>query len=171
MSADRDALLESLLVEARLRELVAQYANVIDWLDWDRLPDLFWPDARFDFGMFKGNFAEYSSFVVALEESYRRRLHLFAMPAIRIAGERARIDVGCVIVCRTDDPVPGIDDVFYGRYLLEVEARQGEWRISSLTYVLNLFDRRPRLEDDRVGPMNFGDDLAPSHALAVSAKR
>jgi hypothetical protein len=46
-------LLENLIAEARLRDLVAEYANVIDWLDWDRLADLFWPDAKLDFGMFR----------------------------------------------------------------------------------------------------------------------
>jgi hypothetical protein len=170
MNADREVLLENLIAEARLRDLVAQYANVIDWLDWDRLADLFWPDAKFDFGMFKGGLDEYRRFVVELEESYRRRLHMFTMPVIRVTGQRARVDVGCIIVCRTDDPMPGIDDVFYGRYLLEAERRNREWRLGRLTYILNLFDRRPRSEDDRVGPMNFGDDLSPVHPFAVPAE-
>jgi hypothetical protein len=162
-----DAAIAALLSKARLSELVAEYANLIDWIDWDRLDGVFWPEARFDFGMFKGGFAEYRSFVAELEEGYSRRLHMFALPAITLAGDTARIDAGCVIVCRTDDPAPGIDDTFWGRYLFTAECRAGEWRLSGLTYVLNLFDRVERQADDRGGPMTFGDGLSPAHPLAA----
>lgn len=162
-----DAGIEALLAKARLGELVAEYANLIDWIDWDRLTSVFWPEATFDFGMFKGDFAAYRTFVAELEEGYARRLHMFGIPAITLSGDRARIDAGSVIVCRTDEPAPGIDDTFWGRYLFTAERRGGEWRLSGLTYVLNLFDRRERQADDRGGPMTFGDGLSPSHPLAA----
>ncbi|CCA91397.1 nuclear transport factor 2 family protein [Novosphingobium sp. PP1Y] len=162
-----EVALADLVARARLTELVAEYGNLIDWIDWGRLDAVFWPEAKFDFGMFKGNFEEYRGFVAQLEESYARRLHMFAIPAITLAGEYARIDAGSVIVCRTDDPAPGIDDTFWGRYLFEAECRKGEWRLSSLTYVLNLFDRAERATDDRTGPMNFGDGLSPKHPFAT----
>ena len=50
MTADQAALLDRLVAEARLRDLLASYADVIDWLDWPRLDSLFWPDAAIDFG-------------------------------------------------------------------------------------------------------------------------
>lgn len=159
--------IEQLITKARLAELVAEYANLIDWIDWGRLDAVFWPDATFDFGMFKGDFAAYRKFVAELEEGYARRLHMFGLPSITLTGERARIDAGCVIVCRTDDPAPGIDDTFWGRYLLTAEKRGEEWRLSGLTYVLNLFDRTERQIDDRGGPMNFGDGLSPRHPFAL----
>ncbi|WP_380876275.1 hypothetical protein ACFB49_08020 [Sphingomonas sp. DBB INV C78] len=161
-----DAAITALLAKARLGELVADYANLIDWLDWGRLDALFWPDAQFDFGMFKGDLAAFRGFVAELEEGYARRLHMFAMPTIMLAGDRARIDAGSVTVCRTDAPAPGIDDIFWGRYLFGAEQRNGEWRLTGLTYVLNLYDRIERTADDRGGPMNFGDGLSPEHALA-----
>ncbi|EJL23769.1 nuclear transport factor 2 family protein [Novosphingobium sp. AP12] len=162
-----DAAIEALVAKARLGELVAEYANLIDWLDWGRLDGVFWPEATFDFGMFKGDFAAYRKFVAELGEGYARRLHMFGMPSITLSGDRARVDVGCVIVCRTDDPAPGIDDVFWGRYLFTAERRGGEWRLAGLTYVLNLFDRTERQADDRGGPMTFGDGLSPQHPLAA----
>ena len=161
------AALDALLDRARLAELVAVYALLLDWVDWDGLDALFWPDAHFDFGMFKGDLGAYREFVVALEEGYARRLHMFGLPAIRLAGDRARVDAGSVIVCRSDAPAPGIDDIFWGRYLLDAERRGGEWRLSGLVYVLNLFDRAPRAADDRDGPMNFGDGLSPRHPFAL----
>lgn len=162
-----EAAIENLLAKAQLTDLVAEYANLIDWIDWPRLDAVFWPEAQFDFGMFKGNFTEYRKFVAELEEGYARRLHMFTLPSISVSGDSARIDAGCVIVCRTDEPSPGIDDTFWGRYLLTAERRDGEWRLSGLTYVLNLFDRVVRAADDRTGPMNFGDGLSPKHPFAL----
>lgn len=159
--------LAELVDRARLTELVAEYANLIDWIDWPRLDAVFWPEALFDFGMFKGDYGEYRGFVAQLEEGYSRRLHMFGLPAITLSGDTARIDAGCVIVCRTDEPAPGIDDTFWGRYLLTAERRAGEWRLSGLTYVLNLFDRVERQADDRGAPMNFGDGLNPAHPFAL----
>lgn len=162
---DVDAL-DILSAKIRLGELVAEYGRLIDWLDWDRLDDVFWPDAQFDFGMFKGDLAAYRTFVRDLEEGYARRLHMFAMPSIRIAGDRAQIDAGSVILCRTAEPFPGIDNHFWGRYLFTALRRGGFWRLSTLTYVLNLFDLRARTTDDRGGPMHLGEGLSPYHPLA-----
>lgn len=165
-----DRTLEELLSKSALTGLIAEYANCIDWIDWKRLDDVFWPDATFDFGMFKGSFDEYRKFVVELEEGYARRLHMFALPSIRLSGDTAQIDVGCVITCRTDDPAPGIDDTFWGRYLLGAARRDGVWKLSSLIYVLNLFDRVEREVDDRSGPMLFGDGLSPDHPFALTRR-
>lgn len=161
------AALAALLDKARLTDLVAEYANLIDWIDWDRLDAIFWPDAMFDFGMFRGDLAEYRAFVVQLEEGYARRLHMFGLPSIRLSGDSARIDALCAILCRTDTPAPGVDDSFWGRYLLTAERRGGEWRLSGLTYVLNQHDRVERQADDRGGPMHYGDGLSPRHPFAV----
>ena len=81
--------LTTLLAKARLGELVSDYANLNDWLDWDRLDSVFWPDSRFDFGMFQGGLDAYRTFVAELEEGYARRLHMFGIPTITLAGETA----------------------------------------------------------------------------------
>ncbi|MGF7154243.1 nuclear transport factor 2 family protein [Novosphingobium gossypii] len=164
-----DGALAALIDKARLTDLVAEYANLLDWIDWQRLDTVFWPDATFDFGMFKGDFAAYRAFVAELEEGYARRLHMFGLPSIWLTGDTARIDATCAIVCRTDAPSPGIDDTFWGRYLLTAQRRSGEWRLSTLTYVLNLFDRVDRQADDRDMPMTFGDHLGPDHPLAAAS--
>ena len=153
--------------ESEISALIAAYADVLDWLDWDRLPTLFWPETQFDFGMFKGDYAAYAAFVKTLEESYRRRLHMFAIPVIRVDGDTARADSGSVIVCRTESKDHDIDDIFWGRYLFNAQRRGGEWRLSGLTYVMHLLDSRRRESDDRGGPMHFGDDLTPQHPFAA----
>lgn len=161
-----DPTIETLFARATLQDLVAEYAALMDWIDWDRMADVFWPDAWFDFGMFKGDLAAYRDFVCALEEPYARRLHMFGVPTIRIDGDRARVDAGSLIACRTADPAPGIDDTFWGRYLFDAERRDGEWRFVRLTYLLNLAERVERTLDDTAGPMNFSEGLSPAHPLA-----
>lgn len=157
---------DKLVSRACLQDLVADYAGLMDWIDWDVLDRVFWPDAQFDFGMFKGDLAAYRSFVQMLEEPYARRLHMFGLPVIRIDGDRARVDAGSLITCRTAEPAPGIDDTFWGRYLFDAERRDGEWRFSRLTYLLNLAERVERTIDDRAGPMNFSEGLSPIHPFA-----
>lgn len=152
--------------EADVSALMADYAHAIDWLDWARLEPLFWPDATLDFGMFAGTLDAYMDFVRTLEEGYRRRLHMFAVPVVQVTGDRARIDAGSVIVCRTDTEGFGRDDMFWGRYLFDAERRNGVWRLSCLRYILNLVDMRDRVADDRGGVMTMGDDLTPAHPLA-----
>lgn len=157
--------LQWLLDEAALRSLLARYGQILDWLEWDSLDTIFWPGAQLDFGMFKGDYAAYRDFVVALEEGYRRRLHMFAMPTIRIDGASARIDAGSIILCRTDNDAHGVDDAIYGRYVLRAERRDGVWKFIDLVYLLNLFDHRERDADDRSGPMNMADDTTLAHPL------
>lgn len=164
-----EADLERLVTGAALQDLVAEYAALMDWIDWARLDAVFWPDAQFDFGMFKGDLAAYRDFVAALEEPYARRLHMFGLPVIRIDGEKARVDAGSLITCRTAEPAPGIDDTFWGRYLFDAECRDGEWRFVRLTYLLNLAERVERTVDDTAGPMNFSAGLSPTHPLASRA--
>lgn len=158
--------IQRLADRAALQDLVAEYAALMDWIDWDRLDQVFWPDAQFDFGMFKGDLGAYREFVAALEEPYDRRLHLFGLPVIRIDGDVARVDAGSLITCRTAEPAPGIDDTFWGRYLFDAERRDGTWRFVRLTYLLNLAERVERCVDDTTGPMNFSAGLSPSHPLA-----
>lgn len=161
------ARLKRIADESEITALIAAYADVMDWLDWDRLGSVFWPEAQFDFGMFKGDYAAYDSFVRTLEEGYRRRLHMFAIPVVRVNGDTARADSGSFIICRKDNDAHGTDDIFCGRYLFTAERRNGEWRLSGLTYVLHFLEQRPVPADDRGGPMHYGDDLDPSHPFAV----
>lgn len=161
-----DGALDQLITRARLQDLVADYAGSMDWIDWDLLNRVFWPEAQFDFGMFKGDLAAYRSFAQTLEEPYARRLHMFGIPMIRIDGDRARVDAGSLITCRTAEPAPGIDDTFWGRYLFDAERRDGEWRFVRLTYLLNLAERVDRTIDDTTAPMNFSEGLSPAHPLS-----
>ena len=166
MNDNSEDELRLLADEAALRRLVGRYGEVIDWLDWDRMTDLFWDDAAFDFGMFKGNLAEYREFVVNLEEGYRRRLHMFTMPVIDVKGDSGRVDVGSIIVCRTDNDAHGVDDVFYGRYLFPAERRGGVWKLCGLTYLFSLIEHTEREFGDNGMPMNFAEDMVPAHPLS-----
>ncbi|RVQ69505.1 nuclear transport factor 2 family protein [Croceicoccus ponticola] len=161
---------EELRGRVRLQDMVAAYSGINDWLDLHLFDTLFWPEAQFDYGMFKGDLTETKVFVRDLESGYLRRLHLSGIPVITIAGDEARIDAGSIIKCRTAEPAPGVDETFWGRYLFSAERRNGEWRFSKLTYVLNLYERAERRDDDAAMPVNFGDGLDAAHPFRSLAR-
>ncbi|NBC38073.1 nuclear transport factor 2 family protein [Novosphingobium sp. FSY-8] len=165
-AADRDAL-AGLIARATLTDLLADYGQVMDWLAWDRLDAIFWPEAQFDFGMFQGDLSAYRGFVTTLEEGYTRRFHTFGLPVIRVEGDSAWVDTTSIIVCRTEDPAPSIDNCFWGRYLLRAERRDGVWRFIHLTYLLNLIERTEPVMDDSGLPMHFASGLSAAHPMAA----
>ncbi|WP_246604931.1 nuclear transport factor 2 family protein [Aquisediminimonas sediminicola] len=152
--------------ESAIRDLLTDYTDAVDWIDWQAMDKIFWPDAILDYGFCKGDTAAIMPIVVSLEESYRRRLHMLGMPRIHLDGDQARADACSVIVARTDNDGGGVDDIFWGRYLFTAERRGDVWRLSSLTYLLNLLDSRQRDSDDRDGPVLMADDLTPDHPHA-----
>jgi hypothetical protein len=160
------ARVRTLFAESDIRALLSAYTDAVDWADWQAMDRIFWPDAILDYGFCKGDQATVMPVIVTLEESYRRRLHMFGMPRIHLDGDQARADACSVIVTRTDNDAGGVDDTFWGRYIFTAERRDNVWRLSSLTYLLNLIDSRQRDTDDRDGPVKMADDLSPSHPFA-----
>lgn len=159
MDAD---LIESLAARAALSDLLADYAAAIDWFDFGAMEHSFWPDSRFDYGLFQGGFEAFRDWVVDFESQYERRLHMFGLPVIRIDGDTARIDVTSVILCRKD----GSDEYFWGRYLFTAARREGIWRFSGITYVINLLSRAPATTGDDAIPLHWADDLRADHPLS-----
>src|SRR5579863_7401527 len=86
--------------EAACRSLIERYTYAVDWMNWTGLEALFWPDAFLDFGMWQGNRADFIPWVTQLEETYRRRLHMFSAPRIEVTGELARIETGVLMFLR-----------------------------------------------------------------------
>ncbi len=164
------AAIDALLDKAQLQELVASYSCLNDWLDIDLFDQLFWPEATLDYGMFKGTLEESRTFVRDLESGYARRLHLFGIPVVTLSGDTARIDAGSIIACRTAEPAPGVDETFWGRYLFSAEKRGGVWKFTRLTYVLNLYERVERSDDDNAMPVNLGNGFDTAHPFRGLAR-
>lgn len=156
--------LERLVAESACRSLLEHYSSVVDWMDWETMKKLFWSDARFDFGMWAGNFDEFLPWVKQLEEGYARRLHLLCIQGITIEGGIGRAGVGLTILQRlTDQTGESKDEIMFGRYFFRFECRDLEWRISSLSFLMHGVQRFQA--SDQGGAPLFADGLTPAHPM------
>jgi hypothetical protein len=149
-----------LVDESACRSLLERYTYAIDWMNWSGLEVLFWPDATFDFGMWRGTRGEFIPWVTTLEEGYRRRLHLFCAPRIEVIGTSARIEVGAIMYMR---PSAERDDLTFARYQFQATSRNGEWRLSQLRFLLH--GNQIFSAGDQGGAAFFADGLDTRHPL------
>lgn len=155
--------LDHLLAEAAVTRLLARYASMTDWLDWEGVKTLFAEDATVDFGeMYSGGIAGFMPFVAALEGGYTRRLHHFGLPRIAVEGGRAEADCAAITHTRTRSAT-GFDDlVFYGRYRFGAALRGGDgWRLTRMTFYLNAV--YPLASPESGVPVPLAEGFSPSH--------
>jgi hypothetical protein len=155
--------LEVVLAEAAINRLIARYASMTDWMDWANMPSLFSSDAEIDFGgMFRGSPAEFIPFVSQMEAGYDRRMHLFGLPRIDVAGDRARAECASMTHVRTKGQPNHSDAVFYGRYIFTAGKRAEEWKLTRLQFYLNVATAS-QPEAGEEGPINLADAFQPGH--------
>lgn len=155
--------LEVVLAEAAINRLIAHYASMTDWMDWENMPSLFSADAEIDFGgMFRGSPNGFMPFVAELESGYDRRVHLFGLPRIDVSGDRARAECASMTHVRTNGQPHHNDAVFYGRYIFAAQKRDGEWKLTRLKFYLNaVAPSQPEAGEE--GPINLADGFQPGH--------
>jgi len=123
-------------------DLLARYASGADWIDESMFADVFWDDAKIDFGSFQADKSTYVTLIMGYRTGYLRRWHHFGLPRIRISGEKALMEATCLAHLRPASPASD-DEIYHGRYLFEVECRGGDWRILTLTYLMSLSQSLP----------------------------
>ncbi len=159
-------LLARLSDEAAIRDVIARYSQGVDWMNWPQVEETFWPDAVADFGdMFRGDRAAFLPFVTQLEMAYTRRMHMFGLSRIAIDGATAQVNTPSVTHFRGVEGDQRTENFVYGRYLLKLEKRGGEWRMIHMHFMLNAFQSSHGPDEDE-GPLNLGDHTAPDHPLA-----
>jgi ketosteroid isomerase-like protein len=81
-----------------IQQLIAHYPVAVDSGDFDRLDDLFTPDATIDYSAFggpSGTPAEVKRFLRDSLPLFRRTQHLMGLPAIEVSGDRATARTPC----------------------------------------------------------------------------
>ena len=132
---------------AALQALAIEYANAIDARHWDRLDQVFLPDARIDYSATGGIDAPYPQIKPWLAKSlsfFRSYMHLMGNFQFEITGDQATGQVACYnpMVIRNLLGV-GTRTVVFGIWYHDryVRSEQG-WRIASrrqqLCYSLNM---------------------------------
>jgi len=157
-------LLQLLLDERACRLLVERYTYAVDWMNWQGLEQLFWPDALIDFGLWSGDRDAFIPWVTALESGYSRRLHLFGAPRLQINDASGQGEAGCFMYLRSGDTAESSrDEIMVARYLFRFAKRDGEWRFSELRCLLH--GVQGFAASDHGGADFFADGLTPAHPL------
>ncbi len=130
-----DPQLQELLDKRACEEVILRYGRTQDWLDEEGQNTCFWADADVDYGFFKGSGADFVTTVMEHERSVPRRWHLCTSIMVQIDGNRAKAE--CYGIAVGGEGAGAVQNMFGGRYLDELEKRDGEWRISKRTYILD----------------------------------
>jgi hypothetical protein len=90
-----------------IQHLIATYPGVVDERDFDRLDELFTPDARIDFSAFGGPVDSPEGIKAFLRDSlgvFRRTQHMMGLPHITLTGDRASARTSCNNPMVVDNP-------------------------------------------------------------------
>ncbi|MEO6248272.1 MAG: nuclear transport factor 2 family protein [Sphingomicrobium sp.] len=132
MSDQTDAYSE-LVAHQRIRDCIAALARGEDRRDAAIIARCFWTDAKVDFGVFAGSFDDYLAWVVPGSPSIPVTLHTLGQSVIDLRGGAAAVETHVTAYHRIDFGPAEHDAFLGGRYLDQMEQRDGEWRIATRT--------------------------------------
>ena len=129
---DLDQISDRLEIEA----LLARYARAIDTGDWDRLDDVFTPDARIDYtatGGIAASYAEVKPWLAEMLPLFPRRMHTLGQIDSQVTGDRATVAAyfhNPMVLPQPDGAELLVE--FGGIYHHELERTPDGWRSRSL---------------------------------------
>lgn len=128
------AWVDRLVARAEIQDLLWRYCRGIDRCDVELVRSVYHPGATDNHGIFVGDAGEFADMVVPLlAQSYRCTQHQLSNMLIDIDGDRANAETYFTAYHREHDSPDGVTApqmvVFGGRYLDELERRDGRWGI------------------------------------------
>lgn len=134
------AEIDALLSKQAIQELIMAYARGVDRADEALLASLFHEDAVVVSGIVNGSGARFARDICAhVRANLERCFHSVANVWIEVQGERA-VGESYVIATAT---AGGEETMTGGRYVDSYERRDGVWRFSSRTFVLDWTSTNP----------------------------
>ena len=121
------------IARENIRDCIARLARGEDRRNAEQITACYWPDSITDYGVFRGDFAEYLAWVVPGSPAIPCTQHFVGQSVIEVEGERARAETQVISYHRVDMGAEHRDVVIGGRYLDVFARRNGEWRIAERT--------------------------------------
>ncbi|WP_334183768.1 nuclear transport factor 2 family protein [Novosphingobium sp.] len=122
--------IQTLLDREAIRDCVARLARGEDRRSADLIRSCWWPEARFDYGVYAGDFDAYLAWVVPGADAIKNTQHLIGQSVIELDGDSARAESHVFSYHRVDMGEGDRDTCIGGRYLDTFEKRGGEWCIA-----------------------------------------
>lgn len=163
--------LRELLEHQAIRQCLSRLARGEDRRDAELIRSCWWPNANFDYGVYRGSFDEYLAWVVPGSDAISNTLHFLGQSHFQSDGERWRVETYALSYHRVAmGDGSGEDDerdtCIGGRYLDLFERRDGQWRIAERTMLYDWSQDWGKAADWSQGIMGypFGDDRFPGRA-------
>lgn len=150
--------LSALLSREAIRNCIVALARGEDRRDADLIRQCFWPDAGFDYAMYKGTFPEYLAWVVPGADAITNTQHVLGQTHVELEGEgRAKAETHVISYHRVDmgEGVGEHDTCIGGRYLDVMEKRDGKWGIIHRTMLYDWYQDWGQSADWSQGIMGF----------------
>lgn len=125
------ATLETLIDRESIRDVITRVARGEDRRHEGLLRSAFWPDATIDFGVMSGGFDDYLTWCVPGSPDIPVTQHMLGQSMISLRGDQAKAETYVQSYHRVKAEGGERDTAMGGRYLDNLEKRDGEWRIAS----------------------------------------
>lgn len=117
-----------------IQQLMNAYSNAIDQRAWDRLDQVFTPDAYIDYramGGIDGRYPDVKAWLGPAMQGFPHYYHMVANTEITIEGDRARARTVCFNPMETPLPGGGSQVMFLGLWYVDELLRTPKgWRIT-----------------------------------------
>jgi hypothetical protein len=120
---------------AEIRRVLERYCRAIDRCDEDLVRSVYHPDAVDDHGTFKGSGWDFAKWVVVQLRAFEATMHTLGQSMIEVQGDRATSETYCIAYHQRRGADGNSLLTFGGRYVDELERRDGEWRLSKRVVV------------------------------------
>ena len=149
--------LQELLDRKACEDVLMRYGRTLDWLDEEGQAGCFWPDAEIDYGFFKGSGTDWVPVVMEVEAATPNRWHVSTGVMVQVKGDHAKSECYGISVGSSENEQGELQDtMFGGRYLDELEKRDGQWKISRRRYIADWIHQFPNgLEALASGDLNL----------------
>lgn len=151
-----NAKLATMLDREEVKAIPHRFARGLDRCDRSLIESCFHPDGIDDHGLFKGNAKEFCDWVMVELKKYEASQHLIATQNVEVSGSKAACESYFIAVHIVPNPEGSKEVIVAGRYLDELEKRDGVWK---LTHRRCVFDWN-RLKDSSPLPTR---DPEPRH--------
>lgn len=131
--------LMALLQRDKIRECIVRLARGEDRRDGELIRASFWPNATTDYGIFAGHFNEYFAWIIPGSPAIPVTQHMLGQSLIEMRGDAALVETQVVSYHRVNMGAEERDTTIGGRYLDQMEKRDGEWRIARRTMLYDWF--------------------------------
>ena len=140
---------EALGQREAIRDILYTHSRGLDRLDPDLLKQAYWPDAEVDYGAFKGGAHQFADIISpALSSQFELTQHLLGQTLIALDGDKASTET--YVYARHLLLGAEQELAFAGRYLDQLECRDGHWKICHRRVVMD-WCHRVAVDDERSG--------------------